>query len=129
MLSYLALRVDHAQFKREAATITEYGWPQPATGETVLVVTGWRPEDDRGPANRHKQSRHRVRARCGFSEQNRPPARNALALLADGARQAKQSGRRVWVIEGGPRCGPCFRLARWIEDHHATLNKDYVSSN
>ena len=32
----------------------------------------------------------------------------------------------MWVIQGGPRCGPCFRLARWIEDHHATLDKDYV---
>ena len=32
----------------------------------------------------------------------------------------------MWVIHGGPRCGPCFRLARWIEDHHATLDKDYV---
>ena len=32
----------------------------------------------------------------------------------------------MWVIQGGPRCGPCFRLARWIEDHHATLEKDYV---
>ena len=32
----------------------------------------------------------------------------------------------MWVIEGGPRCSPCFRLARWIEDHHATLDKDYV---
>ena len=32
----------------------------------------------------------------------------------------------MWVIQGGPRCGPCFRLARWIEEHHATIDKDYV---
>ena len=27
---------------------------------------------------------------------------------------------------GGPRCGPCFRLGRWIDEHHATLDKDFV---
>jgi hypothetical protein len=61
-----------------------------------------------------------------FLKQNRPPTRNAVTLLAEARSEAKRSGRRVWVIEGGPRCGPCFRLARWIEDHHATLDKDYV---
>ncbi len=30
------------------------------------------------------------------------------------------------MIEGGPRCSPCFRLARWIEDQHATLDEDFV---
>ena len=30
------------------------------------------------------------------------------------------------IVAGGSRCAPCFRLARWIEDHHATLDKDYV---
>ena len=32
----------------------------------------------------------------------------------------------MWIVQGGPRCGPCFRLARWMDDHHATLEKDYV---
>ena len=61
-----------------------------------------------------------------FLKQNRPPERNALTLLAEARSEAKRSRRRVWVIHGGPRCGPCFRLARWIEDQHATLDKDYV---
>ena len=38
VLSYLTLRVDPAQLKSEAATITEYGWPKPAPGEIVLVA-------------------------------------------------------------------------------------------
>ena len=25
----------------------------------------------------------------------------------------------------GSRCGPCFRLARWLEDQHAVLEQDY----
>ena len=38
VLSYLTLRVDPAQLKREAAILTEYGWPKPAPGEIVLVA-------------------------------------------------------------------------------------------
>jgi hypothetical protein len=32
----------------------------------------------------------------------------------------------MWVVSGGPRCGPCFLLARWMDDQHAVLEKDYV---
>jgi hypothetical protein len=61
-----------------------------------------------------------------FLKRNRRPPHDATTLLAEARAEAKRTGRRVWVIEGGPRCGPCFRLARWIEDHHATIDKDYV---
>jgi Thioredoxin-like len=67
-----------------------------------------------------------VNTGADFLKQHRPPARNATTLLAEARSEAKRSGRRVWVIQGGPRCGPCFRLARWIEGHHETLDKDYV---
>ena len=126
VLSYLTLRVDHAQFKREATTITEYGWPQPAPGEIVLVVL----DGDRKMIGAERIATNKGAAAIGigadFLKQHRPPARNALTLLAEARSAAKRSGRRVWVIEGGPRCGPCFRLARWIEDQHAILEKDYV---
>jgi hypothetical protein len=55
-----------------------------------------------------------------------PPTRNAQLLLADARREAKGSGRRVWIVYGGPRCAPCFSLARWMDDHHTTLEKDFV---
>jgi hypothetical protein len=126
VLSYLTLRVDHAQYKREATTVTQFGWPQPAPGEIVLVVL----DGDRKliAAQRIATNKGAIAVGLGadFLKQNRPSARNALTLLTDARSAAKSSGRRVWVIEGGPRCGPCFRLARWIEDQHAILEKDYV---
>lgn len=57
---------------------------------------------------------------------HRPVQRDAAELLSAAQQEAKQSGRRLWVISGGPRCGPCFRLARWMDDQHALLEKDYV---
>jgi hypothetical protein len=32
----------------------------------------------------------------------------------------------VWIVYGGPRCGPCFRLARWMDDQQPLLEKDFV---
>ena len=61
-----------------------------------------------------------------FLSVHRPAQRDALALLAAAREEAKASGRRMWVVSGGPRCGPCFRLARWMDDQHAVLEKDYV---
>ena len=126
VLSYLTLRVDSAQLKREAATITEYGWPKPAPGEIVLVAL----DGDQKMIAAQRIATNQVATAVGigvdFLKQHRPPAHNALTLLAEARSEAKRSGRRVWVIQGGPRCGPCFRLARWIEDHHATLDKDFV---
>ncbi len=61
-----------------------------------------------------------------FLKEHAPPARDARKLLADAQKKARETGRRVWMIEGGSRCGPCFRLARWLEDQHALLEQDYV---
>ncbi len=61
-----------------------------------------------------------------FLKDHMPPVRDALATLIAAREEAKKTDRRVWIVHGGPRCGPCFRLARWIEEHHATLEKDFV---
>lgn len=50
-------------------------------------------------------------------------AREKLSKARD---EASRDGKRVWVIVGGPRCGPCFRLGRWIDREHDLLAKDYV---
>jgi RNA polymerase sigma factor (sigma-70 family) len=126
VLSYLTLSVDRGQLQREATTITEYGWPQPAPGEIVLVALDGDKKTIAAQRIATKNAATAVGIGADFLKQHKPPAHNAQTLLAEARNAAKRSGRRVWVIEGGPRCGPCFRLARWIEDRHATLEKDYV---
>jgi hypothetical protein len=61
-----------------------------------------------------------------FLKHHKPPTRDALACLAAARDEARKTGRRVWVVHGGPRCAPCFRLGRWMDDNHATLEKDFV---
>lgn len=40
--------------------------------------------------------------------------------------EAKRSGRRVWVRISQKWCGPCHRLARWIDDHREILEREFV---
>ena len=126
VLSYLTMRVDADQLQAEAAILAENGWPRPAPGEIVLVAL----DGDRKTIAARRVATDDMAAAAGigddFIKRHMPPTRDARALLADARKEAKGSGRRVWVVHGGPRCGPCFRLARWMEDHHTTLEKDYV---
>jgi hypothetical protein len=61
-----------------------------------------------------------------FLKKYSPPVADAQAKLAAARADAERSGRLLWIVAGGPRCGPCFRLARWLDEQHALLEKDYV---
>jgi RNA polymerase sigma factor (sigma-70 family) len=61
-----------------------------------------------------------------FLKAHAPAARDARKLLAEAQKKARETDRRVWIVAGGSRCGPCFRLARWMDDQHALLDQDYV---
>lgn len=126
VLHYLTIRLRPAQLQAEAATLADLGWPIPAPGQVVLIAL----DGERRPIATQRLAVADVAAsvRLGeeFLKRSLPPTRDALAALAKARKEAAGSGRRVWVILGGPRCGPCFRLARWIEERHATLAKDFV---
>jgi hypothetical protein len=61
-----------------------------------------------------------------FFERHAPELANGREKLSAAQSEAESSGRSVWAITGGTRCGPCFRLARWIDEHRETLEKDLV---
>jgi hypothetical protein len=124
-LSYRVLFVSKKQQAAEAAVLAEHKWPIPADGELVLLILG----DDQAVVQstrlRTTEAAAPVEGRK-FLEAHKPAQRDAKSLLAAARQEAKASNRRVWVVSGGPRCGPCFRLSRWMDDHHAVLDKDFV---
>jgi hypothetical protein len=127
VLGYLALRVNSDRSKADAATVAEHGWPVPGPGEITLValdgdrktIAARRVSTTGGPATAEVLGE-------SFLKEHGPTPRDAPRLLSEARRDAKESGRRVWLVHGGPRCGPCFLLARWMADHHQVLAKDYV---
>ena len=123
---YLPLRVEAAELKSEAASVKKFGWPVPAPGQVVLVALDGGQQAIATKTIDTTQPNAALGIADEFLKQHVPPIRDARAMLDAARDEARKSGRRVWIIQGGPRCGPCFLLGRWIDEHHATLEKDYV---
>jgi hypothetical protein len=125
-IRYLSVRATPAQWRPHAAYLKQRNWPSPEEGEIVMIVLSGSNETIATERIRSEDVGAGVTIGSEFLTEHMPASHDALALVAEANEKAKTSGRRVWIIEGGPRCGPCFRLARWMEPHRATLEKDYV---
>ncbi len=124
--AYRVISVSPERAKAEAAELAARQWPAAAAGQAIVLVLSEAGEVFESltiSAATRDKSLSEARQ---LLAKHRPAQRDAAELLASAQAEAKQSGRRLWVISGGPRCGPCFRLARWMEGQHALLEKDYV---
>lgn len=126
VLRYLTLPVGSGQLESEKSTLAKEGWPMPGPGEIVLVALN----GDRTTIAAKRVTTDQVDEAASIGEhflkQHLPPTRDALAALTTARKEAAKTGRRVWIVLGGARCGPCFRLGRWMDEHHALLERDYV---
>jgi hypothetical protein len=126
VLGFLPLRVRADQVERESEAIADFGWPRPAPGEIVLVALDGAQETIATLRIDAELEDEAVALGSEFLQEHGPPARDARVALAEAKREAKSSDRRVWVVFGGPRCAPCVRLARWMDEQHEALEKDFV---
>jgi len=126
VLAYLPLAVSADELTASAAAVGKLVQLPPQAGEVVLVALDAEGKSlgvlrltANDPAGQAKLA-------AAFLKDHSPPMRDANARLAAARAEAKRTGRKVWLVESGPRCGPCFRLGRWMEEHHGLLEKDYV---
>jgi hypothetical protein len=61
-----------------------------------------------------------------FIRQHAPAPVDAVQKWDEAFALARQSGRKVWARISQRYCGPCFRLARWLDDEKTLLSQDYV---
>ena len=67
-----------------------------------------------------------MEALAAFVKRHAPPALDARKLLDDALAQAKRENKRVLVQETAVWCGPCDRLARFLDQNRALWEKDYI---
>jgi len=126
MLRYLPLFFEADEIETASGFFSTLGWERPKSGEVVLVAV-----DGTGAT---LGSRRIAVAGIGtaqalpaqFIKRHAPAVPDARARLEAAQREARETGRRLLFVEGGPRCDPCRELARWMEDQHALLSKDFV---
>jgi thiol-disulfide isomerase/thioredoxin len=66
------------------------------------------------------------KALASFLSRHKLLERDAERLLAEALRQAKAEDRRVFLILSASWCGPCRRLARFLDGQHEELERHYV---
>ncbi|MEM9364736.1 MAG: thioredoxin family protein [Planctomycetota bacterium] len=109
----------------DTAFLASKDWPLPKPGQVLAcVLDGDGTELDRielkslGP--------DAVIASDNFLFSNAPERRNAAQSWEAAFQLARQTQRRVWAVETGRFCESCFQFSRWMDDHGAILQKDYV---
>ena len=61
-----------------------------------------------------------------FLEANAPKLPDAEVVLEDALARAKREDKRVFVQHSGPRCGWCFVLSRFLDDHRDVFDREFV---
>lgn len=122
---YLPKQVTAGDVEKEKVALESFAWPMPQPGQVVLIVLDGEQMTLASQAFTAADSVALEQADA-FLKAHKPPVADAMKLLEEARKLAAETGRKVWVVDGGPRCGPCFRLGRWMHDHHEVLEKDYV---
>lgn len=126
MLRYLPVNVTARQRLDDVDWMASMNWPMPEAGEVMLVVTADGRESSASLRIDCSDVEAAFRQGVEFLNAHAPTVQDGREKLKNAKAEATRSNRALWVICGGPRCGPCFRLARWIHEHHELLEKDLV---
>jgi hypothetical protein len=109
----------------DAAFLTERNWQRPGEGRVIAYAIDANAnvletlEVDTADAGA-------IGKVADFIHKHAPAQVDAEEKWNHAFAEAKRSNRRVWARISQRYCGPCFRMARWLDDQHQVLDKDYV---
>jgi hypothetical protein len=124
-LAYLPVVVTADQLEAEAVLLAERQWHRPKAGEMTLIALDGHQKRLAMETIGGGDALARQAQAEKFLASNKPAFDDAREELKKAREAALRDGKRVWVVVGGPRCGPCFRLGRWMDRQHDVLKKDY----
>ncbi len=128
VMSFLELRgtLDDGPSGREVAEFAKSKkWPMPQDGK-VLAVALDETGKELGRAQFDYRDAESAARAAEFIRKYAPERVDAKKKWDEAFTKAKQTDRKVWARISQRYCGPCFRLARWLDDQKAVLEKDYV---
>ncbi|WP_010587352.1 M56 family metallopeptidase [Schlesneria paludicola] len=126
ILHYLPITVPATQLPLEKPLFEDRKWPQPGAGEVVLIALDGDQKTLATMIIGTADLPDALLTAKEFVVAHRPAPIDAGAQYEEACRRAEREHRRVFVLLGGTRCGPCFRMSRWIDRHLAVLEKDFV---
>jgi beta-lactamase regulating signal transducer with metallopeptidase domain len=126
LLRYLPLLISSEELQAEADLFMRLKLQPPKAGEILFDVLDGEGRQAGTLCLPVRDASSALKQGVEFLKQHAPAKRDARQLLSAAQAEARATGRRVWIIEGETRCGPCFRFSRWLDDHHTLLERDDV---
>lgn len=123
---YLPMVVRKVSAKADLDFLKQHEWPRPKKNEIVLVALDASQALLGTKTLSVSESETSRKIAIEFLQQHKPAYEDAQTKLDAARTLAAKTNRRVWIVSCGPRCGPCFQLAHWLERQHELLEKDYV---
>jgi len=123
---YFSLWVPASELQEQSKLFSRLKLRPPKVGEMLLVVLDGdgRQVDFLYLAVGGSASAFRVGE--SFLRKHAPPSHDAKELLTAARSRARATGRQVWVLGLDPLRPASLRLAHWLEDHRALLERDFV---
>ena len=114
---------------QDAATDSAYGekrgWELPDHGHVNAYAID-SAGNDLGKIQISLQDSNSPKLAAAFVHEHAPEKQDASQKWDKAFKLAQQTDRRVWARISQRYCGPCFLLARWLDDHKETLDKEFV---
>ena len=110
---------------QDAAFLTERKWQLPDADHVVAYAID-ADGKELGNLTFDAKDTNAIAEAAEFIHRYAAPQVNAEEKWAAAFAEAKRSNRRVWARVSGRYCGPCFMLARWLDEQQDLLKKDYV---
>jgi len=128
ILGYLPMILDmsktaHRQQKLEL--LKQYNWPIPEPGKVQCAVLDSDGKEIALVVVDNQQIDAKPTA-IQFIASYEPPSQDAKKEFAEALAEAKRTDRVVWAQHSQTRCGPCFKLSQWVDQHRSILEKNFV---
>ena len=109
----------------DTAFLKEQNWQLPAEGRVFACAIDAKGKE-LGRVEIDVSDKRAGQEAAAFIHQHAPAPVDAEKKWHEAFTVASRSRRRVWARISQRYCAPCFRMARWLDDHHKLLEKDYV---
>lgn len=109
----------------DAAFAEKRGWKMPDHGKVFAYAIDGNGKD-LGMIEIDLKAKDGAELATAFVNAHVPDKLDAEQKWDDAFEAARLSNKRVWARISQRYCGPCFRLARWFDDHRELLEKDFI---
>ncbi len=124
-LQFVVIRDSGSMKDSDATFLKDHHWQLPSEGRVFACVFD-AAGGEKGRLEVDVTENDAIEEVAAFISKHLPAKVDAKKKWEEAFAEATRTNRKVFARLGGRYCGPCFLLARWLDDHRELLERDYV---